>query len=98
MSVCYVRDSRVTFASVAAAFAWTPIRDCPGRFVAGNLADASPLDAAAAGVPVVEHRVTTAKDAALIAEFERGVFCWCHGCQRQLKSRLKRVEHEADAL
>jgi hypothetical protein len=29
---------------------------------------------------------------------ERGVFCWCRGCQRgSYKSRLKRVAYEADA-
>ncbi len=30
---------------------------------------------------------------------ERGVFCWCRGCQRgTYKSRLKRVAYEASAL
>jgi len=63
----------MTFDEVRGAWAWKPIRNCPGRYVlhgAGN--ELRPQDILGNDAGAREYRVDAAKDAVLVIEIEGG--------------------------
>ncbi|OLE51125.1 MAG: hypothetical protein AUG51_24095 [Acidobacteria bacterium 13_1_20CM_3_53_8] len=52
---------------------WSPIRNCPGRFILrGVKDDLSPQKLLGSDVKVIEHRVVAAKDLVLVAALDKG--------------------------
>jgi hypothetical protein len=63
----------MTFDELMGAWAWKPIRNCPGRYVLDNAAsDLRPREILGNEAEALEHRVTAAKDAVLVAELPDG--------------------------
>ena len=63
----------MTFDELMGAWAWKPIRNCPGRYVlAGAASDLRPQELLGSEAEASEHRVPEARDAVLVAELPDG--------------------------
>lgn len=62
----------VSFESLFSAYAWKPIRGCPGRYVLTAGAGCPPIEELAGGRLIERHRVAAVRDAVLVVALENG--------------------------